>query len=239
MAPKSKITEPRIAALTAIFGALAIVCTQLWIPLFFGNPNLGSTPVTVASVLCPLPVGVIAGIIKGIGASLWTGQPFIELPAGIGDALMAAFTHHLARRWKRKVHAAVAGQLSRYLFTSGMIALYIGLSVSFGSSGPEASVFQALFKKFPWFAGLVSILPSPIANVAIVWFAILPAVTLSIAANMLVSAIVIAAAGERIEEILRAQTFKNYLIAPRQPFVPLEFAGISMPQLRPYALGPQ
>lgn len=198
-----KIARSKIVAITAVFGALAIVCTQLWIPLFFGNPNLGSTPVTIAGVLCPMPVGITTGIIKGVGASLWTGQPFIEMPAGVGDALMAAFANYLARRWKKKAYAAIAGQLSRYLFTSGMIALYIGSAVSFGSSGPEASVFQALLEKFPWFVKLASSPPSPISYVAIVWVAIFPAVTLSIIANMLISTVVLVAIGERIEELMK------------------------------------
>ncbi|MGB9774713.1 MAG: hypothetical protein ACPL4I_11940 [Bacteroidota bacterium] len=200
---KSRVATSKMIAVTAIFGALAIVCTQLWIPLFFGNPNLGSTPVTVAGVLCPLPIGIIVGIIKGIGASLWTGQPFIEMPAGVGDALMAAFANYMARRWKKRVYAAIGGQLSRYLFTSGMIALYIGLAVSFGSQGPETGVFQALLKKFPWFVQIAYSLPPPIANVVVVWVAILPAVTLSIVANMLISTLVIAAAGKKLEELLK------------------------------------
>ncbi|MGC8998904.1 MAG: hypothetical protein ACP5JW_05870 [Candidatus Bathyarchaeia archaeon] len=203
MMQKSRIKRSKVVAITAIFGALAIFCTQLWIPLFFGNPNLGSTPVTVAGVLCPMPIGIVVGIIKGIGASLWTGQPFIEIPAGVGDALMAAFANYLARRWKKSVYAAICGQLSRYLFTSGIIALYIGLAVSFGSQGPETSVFQALLKKFPWFVQIASSLPHPIANGVVVWAAILPAVTLSIAANMFISTLVIAAAGKKLEELLK------------------------------------
>lgn len=200
---KPEIAKSKIVAMAAIFGALAIACTQLWIPLFFGNPNLGSTPVTIAGVLCPLPVGIIAGVIKGIGASIWTGQPFIEMPAGIGDALMAAFANYMAKRWKKKVYAVVAGQLSRYLFTSGMIALYIGLAVSFGSSGVESNVFQSLVKRLPWLAQLAASLPSPIGNIAVVWVAIFPAVTLSIAANLLISTIVVAVAGERIRGLLK------------------------------------
>lgn len=195
--------DSKIVALSAIFGAVAIFCTNLWIPLFFGNPNLGSTPVTLAGVLCPLPVGVASGMIKGIGASLWTGQAFIEMPAGIGDALMAAFANYLARRWKR-VYAVIAGQLSRYLFTSGMIALYLGLIASLGTSGPEAGTFQALLKRFPWFVQSVSPLPPLLANIMIVWVAIFPAVTLSVAANMLVSTLVVAAAGKRIEDLFRS-----------------------------------
>jgi hypothetical protein len=73
------------------------------------------------------------------------------MPAGVGDALMAAFANYLSRRWKRRVCTAIGGQLSRYIFTAGMIVLYIGLAMSFGSQGPESRAFQALFEKFPWF----------------------------------------------------------------------------------------
>jgi len=199
----SAAATSKTVALSAIFGALAIFCTQLFIPLFFGNPNLGSTPVTIAAVLCPLPVGVASGIVKGLGASLWTGQPFIEMPAGIGDAIMAAFTHSIAKRWK-KVHAASLGQLSRYVFTSGMIALYIGLVASIGAtSGPEATVFRGLVARYPWFSQSMSFLPKVVANILVIWVAIsFPAVTLSIIANTFASVLVIGLAGKRIRDML-------------------------------------
>lgn len=197
------LKRPKMVALTAIFGSLSLLFTQLWIPLFFGNPNLGSTPVTLAAVLCPMPVGVVAGIIKGLGASLWTGQSYIEMPAGVGDALMAIFTNYLSRRLRRKAYAVVIGQLSRYFFTSGMIALYIGLAVSLGSSGPEASTLQSLQRRLSISIHFASYLPSPMANILIVWLAILPAVTLSIIGNTIVSATVITIAGKRLEKLLR------------------------------------
>lgn len=190
-------------ALMAIFGSLSLLFTQIWIPLFFGNPNLGSTPITLAAVLCPMPVGVVSGIIKGLGASFWTGQPYIEMPAGVGDALMAILTNLLSKKLKRKVYAVVAGQLSRYLFTSGVIALYIGLAVSLGSSGPEATILQSLQRRLLISGHLSSYLPPIMANILIVWLAISPAVTLSIIGNMIVSAAVINIAGERLEELLR------------------------------------
>jgi hypothetical protein len=191
--------NPRIVALSALFGAMAIFFTNLWIPMFFGNPNLGSTPVILAGVLCPLPVGVAAGIIKGIGASLWTGQAIIEMPAGIGDALMAAFANYLARRWKR-IYAVIVGQFSRYIFTSGMIALNVGFMTSVGAS--ETTTFQRLLRGLPWFVPSISHLPPLVANVMIVWLAIFPAITLSIAANLLISTLVIAAAEKRLENLL-------------------------------------
>jgi hypothetical protein len=172
--------------------------------MFFGNPNLGSTPVILAGVLCPLQVGVAAGIVKGIGASLWTGQAFIEMPAGIGDALMAAFANYLARRWKR-IYAVIVGQFSRYLFTSGMIALNVGFMSSFGVS--EAAAFQGLLRGLPWFVRSISLLPPLVANIMIVWVAIFPAITLSIVANMLISTLVIAAAEKRLENLLVKSSF--------------------------------
>ncbi|MBS7638840.1 hypothetical protein KEJ49_08205 [Candidatus Bathyarchaeota archaeon] len=150
-----------------------------------------------------MPVGVVSGIIKGLGASLWTGQPYIEMPAGVGDTLMAILTNLLSKKLKRKVYAVVVGQLSRYLFTSGMIALYIGLAVSLGSSGPEATTLQSLQKRLPMSMHLASYLHPYLANILIVWLAISPAVTLSIIANITVSAAVITIAGERLEELLR------------------------------------
>lgn len=203
MTGRVEMARSKMVALMAIFGAMAILFTQVWIPLFFGNPNLGSTPITIAAVLCPMPVGIASGIIKGLGASLWTGQPYIEIPAGIGDAMMAIFTKFLVRRWRKRVYAAVVGQLSRYLFTSGMIALYIGLAVSLGSSGPEAIAFQSLRRRYP-LAGGPPYSPSPfIANFIIVWVGIFPAVTLSILANALISTMIISLAGERIEGLLK------------------------------------
>lgn len=192
----------RIMAMAAAFGALAVISTALYVPLYFGNPNLGSTPVTVAAVLCPPSVGVIAGVIKGIGASIWTRQPFIEIPAGIGDALMAAFASYIARRWGKELHAAVIGQISRYIFTSGMIALYNGLAVSLGSLGPELKTFEGLMKGSPLFTQIASALPPVIGNIAVIWIGIFPAVTLSIAANSLASAVIIAAAGKRIKRLM-------------------------------------
>jgi thiamine transporter ThiT len=53
------------------------------IQLPFGNPNFGSTPVMLAAVFLPWPVGVITGIIKGIGVSIWTGKVFARISSFI------------------------------------------------------------------------------------------------------------------------------------------------------------
>jgi hypothetical protein len=209
MAETRSITmnRTRIIALSAVFGALAILFTQIFIPLFFGNPNLGSTPVTIASIFFPLPVSAMTGLIKGIGASIWTAKPYIEFPAGIGDAFMAAFTYYLSKKWRR-LYAVLAGQLSRYVFTSGAIALYLGSVVSFGiASSPEQSAFLGLLGKFPWFAEAVSFLPPWLGNFMIAWIGIFPAVTLSIIANGLVCAILVQFGEKRIEKILKSGGF--------------------------------
>ncbi|MHC1604351.1 MAG: hypothetical protein ACXQTP_00040 [Candidatus Methanofastidiosia archaeon] len=163
-------------ALAGMFGALALAATSLKVPLYFGNPNLGSTPVSVAAALLPLNVAVITGLLKGIGASLWTGQPYIEMAAGIGDAMMAAFTYFLVKR-TRIDFAIVAGQLSRYIFTSGLIAISVAILIN-GDPG---------------------MIPT-------MWVAIFPAVTLSIVANTAVSLIVVRSVGDRIKEILNLDT---------------------------------
>ena len=144
-------------AYAGIFGALALLATMIKVPMHFGNPNLGSTPVSVSAVLFPPGVSFATGIIKGVGASLWTGQPYIEIEAGIGDGCMALFTYILARRTRLDL-AIVGGQLSRYVFTSGLIAL----SVSIFLKG-DISLFGET------------------------WVAIFPAVTLSIIANTVVA----------------------------------------------------
>ena len=49
---------------------MAIVVTMFEIRLPFGNPNFSSTPVTLAAVFLPWPVGVITGIIFNASASV-------------------------------------------------------------------------------------------------------------------------------------------------------------------------
>ncbi|KYK31428.1 MAG: hypothetical protein AYK19_03965 [Theionarchaea archaeon DG-70-1] len=198
----SKGMSSRIIAYSGIFGALAIVMTRLVVPLHFGNPNLGSTPVIVAAVVCPWPVGFIVGIIKGIGVSLWTGVWYIELPAGVGDALMAAFAYKLSKKIKAE-YAVVAGQFSRYIFTSGMIALFIALMLASGGATPDitavfTSLSQRLSESMPALAFL-SENPGFFAFFAIIWIAIsFPAVTLSIIANVIVAFVVVKVLGRRL-----------------------------------------
>jgi thiamine transporter ThiT len=177
------LTRMRLLAYSALFGLLAIVVTTFEIPLPVGNPNFGSTPVTIAAVFLPWPVGVITGLLKGIGVSLWTGKAMIELPAGIGDALMALFANRLAKRTQKSV-AAVAGQLSRYFFTAGMVALVIGALTP--SEVPVPGVASS---------------SSFAANLFTTWAAIsYPALTLSILLNASASVVIILLVRRRLED---------------------------------------
>jgi hypothetical protein len=80
-----------------ILAILAVILPFVNIPLPVGNPNLGSTPATLAAIYLPWPFCIIIAVLKGIAASIITGRAWVEMPAGIGDALMALFTYWLAR----------------------------------------------------------------------------------------------------------------------------------------------
>ncbi|RZN45163.1 hypothetical protein EF808_06825 [archaeon] len=166
-----KLNSKTIAC-AGMFGALALLATFIKVPMHFGNPNLGSTPVSVAGVLFPPQIAFLTGLIKGIGASLWTGQPYIEMAAGIGDALMAVFTVLLVRKYRTDV-AIICGQLSRYIFTSGLIAISVAVLLN----------------------GDPALIPS-------MWVAIFPAVTLSIIANTAVSLVIVRALPQRVSHIV-------------------------------------
>lgn len=142
----------------ALFGALSIALTSLRVSFPTGNPNLGSTAISVVAVASPGIPAFAVGLIKGLGASLWTGQALIEIPAGIGDGIMGLLTSFISKR-RNPVLAVVAGQLTRYVFTSGSIAL----SLSFFQSQSYPSFLAA-------------------------WIAMVPAITLSIVGNALISA---------------------------------------------------
>ncbi|HOP09619.1 MAG TPA: hypothetical protein PK718_06090 [Candidatus Methanofastidiosa archaeon] len=159
-------------ATAGIFGALALLMTMIKVPMHFGNPNLGSTPVSISAVMFTPGISFLTGLIKGVGASLWTGQPHIELAAGIGDAMMAVFTFHMMKFMKAE-RALVIGQLSRYVFTSSLIALSVSIFVN-------GNIM--LFSK--------------------TWIAIFPAVTLSIIANATVSVILVRSLSGKAREWL-------------------------------------
>ncbi len=178
-----------------IIASLIIFTLAIFLPLFnialpLGNPNLGSAPATLAAVFLPWPIGIIAGIIKGIAASIFTGKWLVEMSAGIGDAMMAALTFWLAKHFNKSV-AATLGQISRYVFSSGMVAMCISIAIAIGMISPESAPLS----------GLTS---STTNNIVTVWKSIsYPAITLSIAVNLVASLLVILVFGKRIERVLR------------------------------------
>jgi riboflavin transporter FmnP len=179
----------RVVIATVILCVLAFALAFFNIPLVVGNPNLASTPATLAAVFLPWPCGVIVALIKGISVSIFTGRYWVELPVGVGDAFMALFTWWLAKRWNRTASAAV-GQATRAVFSSGMVALCISLAVAAGwltaSSSPIPNLTSSLAANFG------------IAWMSITW----PAIVLSILVNALVSAVVILLYSKGIERLL-------------------------------------
>ena len=173
----------------AIFILLAIILPLFNIPLPIGNPNFGSTPITLAAVFLPWPFGIITALVKGITSSLFTGRFVVEISAGIGDALMALFTFWLARRWNKSLSAFI-GQLSRYILTAGIVALGVSVAVATGIITVENAPVAGLGNSF-------------FSNLSSTWLAIChPALTLSIGFNTILSVIIIAFLGKRIDRFL-------------------------------------
>jgi hypothetical protein len=127
-----------IIAYSLVFIALAGVLPGFHLVLPIGSTDFSSAPVTVAAVLLPWPVAVLAGIIKGIGSALWGGSFLIEVPAGLGEALAALFTCWLVKRWQR-YPAVIGGQISRFIFSGGIVSLFVGLGVAYGAISPGLS----------------------------------------------------------------------------------------------------
>ncbi|MCX8182250.1 MAG: hypothetical protein N3D12_03955 [Candidatus Methanomethyliaceae archaeon] len=173
----------------AVLGALSIIMSSIKVSFPLGNPNLGSTPVSLSAVLCGGYAGFLVGIIKGLGVSLWTGQAILEIPAGIGDGLMAVFTNALSKRIG-PFYAILLGQISRYIFTSGMIALVLG---TVATLSPNLLGAYAIFSKITSSAAYASPdwIPLLISNIGLVWVAMLPAITASVVANAALSAAVV------------------------------------------------
>jgi len=101
------MNKKRLIMASIIIFTLAIILPLFNITLPLGNPNLGSAPATLAAVFLPWPIGIIAGILKGIAASIFTGKWLVEMPAGIGDAMMAALTFWLAKRLNNSLAATL------------------------------------------------------------------------------------------------------------------------------------
>jgi thiamine transporter ThiT len=196
--------DTKMLALIVIFGAMAVVLSFVHIPFPpFGDVTPASTPVSIVSTIAPSVVGVGVSLIKGVGISMWTGKWFMELPVGIGDAFMAAFTYYLVKKKIKPTYAVIAGQLSRYLFTSGMVALYISTIVSTGIPSPLGGDVIA---KFTSYAGKVGANPSYntfLSSMSIVWLARVPSMTLSILVNAFLSVLVIRSAGKQLKKFAK------------------------------------
>jgi len=174
-----------------ILAALAIILPMLNITLPFGNPNLGTTPVTLAAVYLPWYLGLITGLIKGISSAAFTGRWLVEISAGAGDALMACFTFWAAKSMHKSI-AAILGQLSRYIFTSGLVALSISVALATGMIGPSQAPVSGLTGTF-------------LQNLIISWSSIsYPSITISILFNLVVSVLLILISGQYIEKFLSA-----------------------------------
>lgn len=173
-----------------ILAALAIVLPLFNIPLEVGNPNLGSLPVTLAAVWLPWPFCIVIALIKGISASLITGRLWIEVPAGIGDALMAILTFWLARHMHRAL-AAVLGQLSRLILTSGMIAIVISAAFALNLLSPGLSPIPGLTSSF-W------------ADLGTSWLAITTwSIVLSAAVNGILALVIVLLCTRPVENSLK------------------------------------
>jgi len=201
--------EVKILALMATFGSLAVVLSFLYISIPpWGDVTPASTPISVISTIAPLPVGMGASLIKGLGISLWTGDWFMEILVGIGDSLMAGFTWYLVKKKVKHTRAVVLGQLSRYLFTSGMVALYVSAVVSLGIPSPLGGDVIGKFASYAARIGLGLTNYPFLLCTAIVWIARFPSMTLSILLNSFLSFAVIA----KGEKVLRA--FAKYFVEP-------------------------
>lgn len=173
--------KKRTISYIILFGALSIIMSSIRVAFPLGNPNLGSTPVSLSAIILNGKAVFMIGIIKGIGVSLWTGQALLELPAGLGDGIMGVFTRLLCKRM-RAFYAIIIGQLSRYLFTSGIIALTLG---TFLLLSPDM-MMPLVGRVIPHNLQTNLLL----SNIIIIWLAMVPAITASIITNALLSAII-------------------------------------------------
>jgi hypothetical protein len=171
--------------------ALAIILPLFNISLPFGNPNLGTTPVTLAAVFLPWYLGLVTGLAKGISAAAFTGRWLVEIPAGVGDAVMACFTFWAAK-YMHKTIAAILGQFSRYIFTSGLIALTVSSALAAGLISTAQAPVKDLTGDF-------------LHNLIISWGGIsYPSITISILFNLVVSVLLILVLGNQVEKFLCA-----------------------------------
>lgn len=173
-----------------VLAVLAIVLPLINIPLPIGNPNLGSSPVTLAALYLPWPVCIIIGLIKGVAASIITGRVWVEMPAGIGDAIMGIFTWWMAGHM-HKSWAAILGQASRIVFTSGVVALCVSGAIALNLLTPATAPVKGLTASFfPDFGT---------SWLGITW----PAILLSIAVNAVFCLVIVLLFSRSIENSLK------------------------------------
>ena len=147
------------------------ILTYFNIPLQWGNPNLGTTPVSIISLFSPFG-GVITALVKGISSSIYTGRTYVEMAAGVGDALMALVTYYLLKKIGKE-RAIIVGQFSRYIFTSTLIAISI-------------SIFR----------------DNNISEIPIIWADMFPAITISIIVNIVAAIIILKILEDKITNYL-------------------------------------
>lgn len=116
---------------------------------------------------------------------------------------LAAFTHYLTKKRVKPMFAVIAGQLSRYLFTSGMVALYISAIVSTGIPSPLVGDVIAKFSKYAGNMGFIPASQPFLLCMAIVWLARFPSMTLSILVNSFLSVLLIRSAGNQLRRFSR------------------------------------
>lgn len=147
------------------------ILTYFNIPLEWGNPNLGTTPVSIISLFSPLG-SVFTALVKGISSSIYTGRTYVEMAAGIGDALMALLTFYLVKKIGKE-KAIIVGQISRYIFTSTLVAISV-------------SIYR----------------DNNISEIPIIWVDMFPAITISIIVNTVAAIIFLKMFGNKINNYL-------------------------------------
>jgi hypothetical protein len=158
----------------------AAILTYFNIPLQWGNPNLGTTPVSIISLFTPLG-GVVTALVKGISSTIYTGRAYVEIVAGVGDALMALVTFYFVKKISKE-KAVILGQLSRYIFTSTFVAISI-------------SIFR----------------DNNIGEIPLIWANMFPAITISIIVNVVAILLFLRVFGNMIDNFISGTYQKTYI----------------------------
>jgi len=183
---QNAINRKWLIVYSVIMVVLAAISPGFHLTLSAGNPDFGMTPITLAAVCLPWPIGVIAGVAKGVGAFCWTGGALIELAAVPGDILTALFTAWLVKRMHRS-WAVILGQLSRFIITGGAVAIIIGSLVAFDVISPGLSPIGNLTSS-AW------------QNIVIIWKTLsYPVMAISIGLNMVASLFLVWLFGDIID----------------------------------------